>query len=37
MFAIDGKKWFKFVAMQQNSATFNLPRKDNEWYSGEFP
>ena len=35
--ATDGKKWVKFVVMQQNSVTINLRRKHNESYSGELP
>jgi len=36
--AIDGKKWVKFVAMQQDSATliYDL-KKLNERHSGELP
>ena len=36
--AIDGKKWVKFVAMQQDSATliYDL-KKLNERHSGKLP
>ena len=34
--AIDGKKWVKFVAMQQNSETLN-DFEHIERYSGELP